>query len=34
VAVYIPTKEQCANIFTKGLPPAQFAVIWKLLMGW
>jgi hypothetical protein len=34
VAVYIPTKEQHADIFTKGLPPAQFAVIRKLLMGW
>jgi hypothetical protein len=33
-AVYIPTKEQRANIFTKGLPPAQFVVICKLLMGW
>ena len=34
VARYIPTLEQRADIFTKGLPPTQFAVIRKLLMGW
>ena len=34
VAVYVNTLEQKADIFTKGLPPAQFAVIRKLLMGW
>ena len=34
VAKYIPTAEQRADIFTKGLPPAQFAIIRKLLMGW
>jgi len=34
VAKYISTKEQRADIFTKGLPPTQFAVIRKLLMGW
>jgi hypothetical protein len=33
IARYIPTLER-ANIFTKGLPPTQFAVIRKLLMGW
>ena len=34
IARYIPTLEQRADIFTKGLPPKQFAVIRKLLMGW
>jgi len=34
VAVYINTSEQRADIFTKGLPPTQFAIIRKLLMGW
>jgi hypothetical protein len=34
IARYIPTLQQRADIFTKGLPPAQFAVIRKLLMGW
>ena len=34
VARYIPTLQQRADIFTKGLPPTQFAVIRKLLMGW
>jgi len=34
VAVYINTAEQRADIFTKGLPPTQFAIIRKLLMGW
>jgi hypothetical protein len=34
IARYIPTLEQRADIFTKGLPPTQFAVIRKLLMGW
>jgi len=34
VAKYISTKEQRADIFTKGLPPTQFVVIRKLLMGW
>ncbi|CAB9522042.1 expressed unknown protein [Seminavis robusta] len=34
VAKYIPTLEQRADIFTKGLPAPQFAVIRKLLMGW
>jgi len=34
VAKYISTLEQRADIFTKGLPPTQFAVIRKLLMGW
>lgn len=31
---YISTLEQKADIFTKGLGPAQFQVIRKLLMGW
>lgn len=34
VAKYIPTLEQRADILTKGLPPKQFAVIRKYLMGW
>ena len=34
VAKYISTKEQRADIFTKGLPEAQFQVIRKLLIGW
>ena len=34
VAKYIPTLEQKADIFTKGLPPSQFQSIRKLLMGW
>ena len=34
VAKYISTTCQEADIFTKGLPPAQFQVICKLLMGW
>ena len=34
VARYIPTTLQRADIFTKGLPPKQYAVIRKLLMGW
>jgi hypothetical protein len=34
VAKYINTKEQKANIFTKGLPGGQFQVIRKLLIGW
>ena len=34
VAKYINTKEQRADIFTKGLPEAQFQVIRKLLIGW
>jgi Reverse transcriptase (RNA-dependent DNA polymerase) len=34
VARYIPTLQQRADIFTKGLPPTQFAVIRKLLLGW
>ena len=34
VAKYISTKEQKADIFTKGLPEAQFEVIRKLLIGW
>ena len=34
VAKYISTTEQRADIFTKGLPPQQFVVIRKLLMGW
>ena len=34
VAKYISTKEQKADIFTKGLPGDQFKVIRKLLMGW
>jgi hypothetical protein len=34
VAKYISTLEQKADIFTKGLPPAQFQVIRKLLIGW
>ena len=33
-AVYVSTLEQKADIFTKGLPSAQFATIRKLLMGW
>ena len=33
-AKYISTLEQKADIFTKGLGPAQFKVIRKLLMGW
>jgi hypothetical protein len=34
VAKYVNTKEQKADIFTKGLPQAQFKHIWKLLIGW
>ena len=34
VAKYVSTLEQKADIFTKGLPPKQFAIIRKLLMGW
>ena len=34
IAKYVNTLEQKADIFTKGLPPTQFAVIRKLLMGW
>ena len=34
IAKYVHTSEQKADIFTKGLPPAQFVVIRKLLMGW
>ena len=34
VATYINTKEQKADIFTKGLPEAQFEHIRKLLIGW
>ena len=34
VAQYINTKEQKADIFTKGLPKAQFVVIRQLLIGW
>lgn len=34
IAKYVPTLEQRADILTKGLPPTQFAVIRKLLMGW
>ncbi len=34
VAKYISTKAQLGDIFTKGMPPAQFKVIRKLLMGW
>ena len=34
VAKYVSTKEQKADIFTKGLPPAQFQHIRKLLIGW
>ena len=34
VARYINTKEQQADIFTKGLPEAQFQAIRKLLIGW
>jgi hypothetical protein len=34
VARYIPTLQQRANIFTKGLPATQFAIIRKLLMRW
>jgi len=34
VAKYIRTKEQKADIFTKGLPTKQFQVIRKLVMGW
>ncbi len=34
VAKYISTSLQKADIFTKGLPPGQFEVIRKLLMGW
>ena len=33
-ARYIPTMEQKADIFTKGLPAAQFQAIRKLLIGW
>ena len=33
VVRYIKTTEQGADIFTKGLPPAQFEVIRKLLIG-
>jgi hypothetical protein len=34
VAKYISTKEQKADIFTKGLPEGQFEAIRKLLIGW
>ena len=34
VAKYVNTKEQKADIFTKGLPEAQFQHIRKLLIGW
>jgi hypothetical protein len=34
VAKWTPSAEQRADIFTKGLPPTQFAIIRKLLMGW
>jgi hypothetical protein len=34
VAKYVKSEEQKADIFTKGLGPAQFKVIRKLLMGW
>ena len=34
VAKYVKSAEQKADIFTKGLGPAQFKVIRKLLMGW
>ena len=34
VAKCITTLEQRADILTKGLPPTQFKVIRKLLMGW
>jgi histone deacetylase 1/2 len=34
VARYIPTTEQKADIFTKGLPSSQFQAIRKLLIGW
>ena len=34
VVKYISTLEQRADILTKGLPPTQFKVIRKLLMGW
>ena len=34
IAKYVPTLEQKADIFTKGLPPLLFAKIRQLLMGW
>ena len=34
IAKYINTKEQKADIFTKGLPVSQFQHIRKLLIGW
>jgi hypothetical protein len=34
VAEWTPSAQQRADIFTKGLPPAQFVIIRKLLMGW
>jgi hypothetical protein len=34
VAKHIRTTEQKADIFTKGLPPEQFQIIRKLLIGW
>ena len=34
IAKYVNTKEQKADIFTKGLPEAQFCHIRKLLIGW
>ena len=34
VAKYISIKEQKADVFTKGLPVAQFEHIRKLLIGW
>ncbi len=34
IAKYIPSELQTADGFTKSLPPAQFQVIRKLVMGW
>ena len=34
IAKYIPSERQTADGFTKSLPPAQFKVLRKLVMGW
>jgi hypothetical protein len=34
IAVHVPTDLQTADAFTKGLPPAQFQKLRKMIMGW